>query len=112
MTSSVRAASLRRAIAAFGLRDTFCHVELRWVDGAGPRVLEINPRIGAGCVTDSIETFTNLDVDAVRALLDLLVGVHEGQAQPRGKTAPNSRFAAAHQADHDDRFVAQSRFDR
>ena len=45
-------------------------------------------------------------------LLDLLVGVDEGQAQARGKAAPDSRFAAAHQADHDDRFVAQSRFDR
>jgi biotin carboxylase len=58
-----------RAITAFGLQDVFCHVEMRWVDGLGPRVLEINPRIGAGCVTDSIETFTELDVDAVRAQL-------------------------------------------
>lgn len=66
-----------RATAALGLRDLFCHVELRWVDGVGPRVIEINPRIGAGCVIDSIEAFTNLDVDAVRALLIM------GQTPPR-----------------------------
>ncbi len=60
-----------RAVRAIGLRNTFCHVELRWVDGIGPRILEINPRIGAGCVTDSIETFTNLDVDDIRATLIL-----------------------------------------
>ena len=53
------------AIRAIGLRNTFCHVELRWLDGEGPRVLEVNPRLGAGCVADSIETFAGLDVDAV-----------------------------------------------
>lgn len=60
-----------RAVRAIGLRNTFCHVELRWVDRVGPRILEVNPRIGAGCVTDSIETFTNLDVDDTRATLIL-----------------------------------------
>jgi biotin carboxylase len=60
------------AVRAIGLRNTFCHVELRWVDGEGPRVLEVNPRIGAGCVADSIETFTNLHVDA--ACVSLILG--------------------------------------
>jgi predicted ATP-grasp superfamily ATP-dependent carboligase len=41
------------------------------VPGTGPRILEVNPRIGAGCVTDSIETFTNLDVGAARVSLIL-----------------------------------------
>jgi biotin carboxylase len=59
------------AVRAIGLRNTFCHVELRWVPGVGPRILEVNPRIGAGCVTDSIETFTNLDVGAARVSLIL-----------------------------------------
>jgi biotin carboxylase len=59
------------AVRAIGLRNTFCHVELRWVPGTGPRILEVNPRIGAGCVTDSIETFTNLDVGATRVSLIL-----------------------------------------
>jgi biotin carboxylase len=59
------------AVRAIGLRNTFCHVELRWVPGTGPRILEVNPRIGAGCVTDSIETFTNLDVGAARVSLIL-----------------------------------------
>jgi hypothetical protein len=59
------------AVRAIGLRNTFCHVELRWVPGVGPRILEVNPRIGAGCVTDSIETFTNLDVGAARISLIL-----------------------------------------
>jgi biotin carboxylase len=60
-----------QAVRAIGLRNTFCHVELRWVDGLGPRILEVNSRIGAGCVTDSVETFTNLDVDETRAMLIL-----------------------------------------
>ncbi len=59
------------AVRAIGLRNTFCHVELRWVPGVGPRILEVNPRIGAGCVTDSIETFTDLDVGAARISLIL-----------------------------------------
>jgi biotin carboxylase len=59
------------AVSALGLRNTFCHVELRWVDGLGPRILEINPRVGAGCVADSIETFTNVRVDAARVALIL-----------------------------------------
>ena len=60
------------AIRALGLRNTLCHVELRWVDGEGPRILEINPRVGAGCVADSIATFTNVDADAAR--LSLILG--------------------------------------
>lgn len=59
------------SIRALGLRNMLCHVELRWVDGEGPRILEINPRIGAGCIADSIETFTNLDADATRVALML-----------------------------------------
>jgi predicted ATP-grasp superfamily ATP-dependent carboligase len=59
------------AVRALGLRNTFCHVELRWVDGLGPRILEINPRVGAGCVADSIETFTNVRVDDARVALIL-----------------------------------------
>ena len=54
------------AIRALGLRNTLCHVELRWGDGEGPRILEINPRVGAGCVADSIATVTNVDADAAR----------------------------------------------
>jgi biotin carboxylase len=69
------------AVRAVGLRNTFCHVELRWLDGAGPRVLEVNPRIGAGCVTDSIETFTNLKVDA--AVVALVLGKKLPKIKPR-----------------------------
>lgn len=60
-----------RAVEALELRDMFCHVELRWVDGVGPRILEVNPRVGAASVTDSIERFTTLDVDATRVRLIL-----------------------------------------
>jgi biotin carboxylase len=72
------------AIGALGLRNTFCHVELRWVEGEGPRVLEINPRIGAGCVTDSIETFTDLRVDSAR--ISLILG--KTVRYPRIRKAP------------------------
>jgi biotin carboxylase len=75
-----------RAVRALGLRDTFCHVELRWMEGVGPRILEINPRIGASCITDSIETFTDLDVGAAR--LDLILG-----RSPRMKRRRAARHA-------------------
>lgn len=58
------------SIRALGLRDMFCHVEMRYVDD-GPRVLEINPRVGGACITESIETFTNLKVNATRVALIL-----------------------------------------
>ncbi|HWW61705.1 MAG TPA: hypothetical protein VN181_10095, partial [Thermoanaerobaculia bacterium] len=73
-TRAETAALKRHAVAsirALGLRDLFCHVEMRYVDGEGPRVLEINPRIGGGCITESIETFTSLDVKAARVALIL-----------------------------------------
>jgi biotin carboxylase len=75
------------SVRALGLRNTFCHVELRWVDGLGPRILEINPRIGAGCIADSIETFTNLRVDDARVALIL------GKRLPRVKTRAAPRHA-------------------
>jgi biotin carboxylase len=57
-----------QVVQAVGLRDLFCHVELRYTKD-GPRLLEINPRLGAGCVRDSIETFTGMDVDVTEAAL-------------------------------------------
>lgn len=61
-----------RAVRGLGLRWRMCHVELRYVDGVGPRLLEVNPRIGAGCVLDSIETSWGFDVPDM--LLDLVLG--------------------------------------
>lgn len=61
-----------RCIEAIGLRDVLCHVELRYEPGAGPRLLEVNPRIGIGCVHDSIETF--LGIDAQDLQIDLILG--------------------------------------
>lgn len=67
------------SVRALGLRWCFCHVELRYVDGVGPRLLELNPRIGAGCVADSIQTFWGFDVTAM--YLDLVMG--QAKAPPR-----------------------------
>jgi biotin carboxylase len=77
------------AVRALGLRDMFCHVEMRWLDGHGPRILEVNPRIGAACVMDSIETFTTLDVDRTRAALILGRTVKA----PRKRRAPRHAIA-------------------
>jgi biotin carboxylase len=60
------------SVRAIGLRDRLCHVELRYRDGAGPRVLEVNPRVGAGAVADSFETFCG--IDTAELLLDLVMG--------------------------------------
>ncbi|HJL04812.1 MAG TPA: ATP-grasp domain-containing protein [Polyangiaceae bacterium LLY-WYZ-15_(1-7)] len=67
-------------VEALGLRRVLCHVELRWDPDRGPRLLEVNPRIGAGCVTDSLRTF--LDVDSAELELALLLG--ETPALPGG----------------------------
>jgi predicted ATP-grasp superfamily ATP-dependent carboligase len=67
----------RRAVEVLGVKNMLCHVELRWVDEVGPRILEVNPRIGAGCVEDSIETFTNLRVGPLRVSLILGEVQHE-----------------------------------
>ncbi len=56
------------------------------MDGLGPRILEVNPRIGAACVADSIETFTDVKTDATRAAL--IVG--------RKVKAPRRRKAQRH----------------
>jgi predicted ATP-grasp superfamily ATP-dependent carboligase len=59
-------------VRAIGLTNMFCHVELRYDDNEGPLLLEINPRMGAGCVRDSIETFTHINV--VEMELSLILG--------------------------------------
>lgn len=61
-----------RIIAALGLSDCVCHVEMRVTPDRGPLLLEINPRIGAGCVRDSLETFWNIDPIGVD--IDLALG--------------------------------------
>lgn len=50
-----------RCVRAIGLTDSLCHVELRLRHGSEPVLLEINPRIGAGCVRDSLATFWGCD---------------------------------------------------
>jgi len=61
-----------RVIEALGLSDCVCHVELRVDPERGPLLLEINPRIGAGCVRDSLATFWGVDPIAVD--IDLALG--------------------------------------
>lgn len=58
-------------VRAIGLKNVICHVELRYDKQLGPLLLEINPRIGAGCVRDSIEMFTDLDVRELELFLVL-----------------------------------------
>ncbi len=59
-------------VSATGLTDTLCHVELRIDPVRGPLLLEINPRIGAGCIRDSLQTFWGLDPIATD--IDLVCG--------------------------------------
>lgn len=60
-------------IEALGLNDCVCHVELRVDPLRGPLLLEINPRIGAGCVRDSLATFWG--VDPIGIDIDLALGL-------------------------------------
>ncbi|UZK65876.1 ATP-grasp domain-containing protein [Sphingomonas sp. M1-B02] len=69
-----------RVIEALGLSDCVCHVELRIDAARGPLLLEVNPRIGAGCVRDSLATFWGVDPIAVDVDLAL------------GRVPPMSRF--------------------
>lgn len=61
-----------KAIEVLGLSDCVCHVELRIDPRRGPLLLEINPRIGAGCVRDSLATFWGVDPIAID--IDLALG--------------------------------------
>ena len=70
-----------QVVKAMGLRNMFCHVELRYDESAGPMLLEINPRMGAGCVRDSIETFTGIDADDTEVAL-MLGEVDEPRISP------------------------------
>ena len=58
-------------VRALGVERSLCHVELRYTD-AGPLLLEVNVRIGAGCVADSLETFCGIDTTDTQ--LGLLLG--------------------------------------
>lgn len=70
-TATARAYAVR-VIEALGLSDCVCHVELRVDPARGPLLLEVNPRIGAGCVRDSLATFWGVDPVAVD--IDLALG--------------------------------------
>lgn len=77
-------------VRAIGLKNTFCHVELRYDKKLGPLLLEVNPRLGAGCIRDSVETFTGLDVILLQ--LSLVLGK---TSVPRTLSRKRKRYALA-----------------
>jgi biotin carboxylase len=77
-------------IRAIGLKNTFCHVELRYDKKLGPLLLEVNPRLGAGCIIDSIETLTGLNVNALQ--LSLVLGK---ASTPKVLSRKSKRYALA-----------------
>ncbi|OJT26180.1 hypothetical protein BO221_10205 [Archangium sp. Cb G35] len=48
-------------IRSLGLKNCFCHVELRYDSQGRPSVIEVNPRIGGMRVSDSFKTLANVD---------------------------------------------------
>lgn len=60
------------ALRAIGLRNSFAHVELRYEDGVGPQILEINPRLGGAYIAQSIET--NCGFNPMEKVVDLALG--------------------------------------
>lgn len=71
-------------IRAVGLKNCICHVELRWHDKLeSPRLLELNPRIGGGCVAESLTTM--LHFEPYQAILELALGTFQPQP-PRERT--------------------------
>lgn len=60
------------AVDALGLRNAFCHVELRLDDTGRPRVLEINPRLGGMRVVDSLADARGIDY--AQTMVRLAVG--------------------------------------
>ncbi|MBN1173966.1 MAG: ATP-grasp domain-containing protein, partial [Micromonosporaceae bacterium] len=61
----------RRAIAALGLRWTIAHVELR-LTGTGPRIVEVNPRLGGDLIP--LLGLLATGVDLPRAAASLALG--------------------------------------
>jgi biotin carboxylase len=77
-------------VKALGLKNTLCHVELRYCEKTGPQVLEVNPRVGGMCVIDSLKTM--IGFDAVQAMVDLALGTFKLASEYPSKSEPHAMF--------------------
>lgn len=78
------------AVQATGLKNSLCHVELRYDDQFGPQVLEINPRVGGMLVFESLKTMVNFDV--LQAQIDLAQGTFKPAESYRCKSELHAMF--------------------
>ncbi|MER0240449.1 ATP-grasp domain-containing protein [Streptomyces sp. HSW2009] len=80
---------LQEAHTAVGLTNTVTHTEIRLTEG-GPKVVEINARIGGGRIPYLGELVTGLQIGLVAA--DLAAGVASEIPQPTGTMTAAVRF--------------------
>ncbi len=65
---------------ATGIKNSLCHVEIRYDKQSGPQLLEINPRVGGMLVTKSLETM--IGFHALDAMVDLALGSFQPRPYP------------------------------
>lgn len=65
---------------ATGIKNSLCHVEIRYDKHSGPQLLEINPRVGGMLVTKSLETM--IGFHALDAMVDLALGSFQPRPYP------------------------------
>lgn len=92
-------AHVRRALEAVGFDFGPAHTEVR-LTAAGPRIVEINPRLAGGMIPELVRLATGIDlIDGyLRAIVGEtapLVATHDGRASIRFVTAPHRGILAA-----------------
>ncbi|WP_025025797.1 ATP-grasp domain-containing protein [Caldalkalibacillus mannanilyticus] len=65
---------------ATGIKNSLCHIEIRYDETRGPQLLEINPRVGGMLVTQSLKTM--IEFDALEAMIHLALGTFPSGYQP------------------------------
>ena len=81
-----------RAVAALGITDGVCSVEMR-LTPTGPRILEVNARTGSGAIGYLVHLATGIDLG--RAAADLAVGNSPNLTATRAATAAARMFHSA-----------------
>jgi D-alanine-D-alanine ligase-like ATP-grasp enzyme len=77
-------------VKALGLKNSLCHVELRYCNKTGPQVLEVNPRVGGMMVVDSLQTM--IGFEAVPAMVELAQGTFTPAASYPSKSELHAMF--------------------
>ncbi len=67
-----------QAAQAVGLKNSIAHIELRYGEnGLGPQVIEINPRMGGGFISESLKQMVGIDYN--QTYVELMTGTYQAK---------------------------------